>query len=105
MKDAAPSLGIALQIQDVRTGDDLPAAFEAWSQGHVEGLLTSAERCSLSTRTKAELCGPLPFARDLTVIGALRRCGGLMAYGDKLSRLFRRAADLVDRILRGRQAF
>src|SRR6476646_6557723 len=43
LKNGAPSLGVTLQIQDGRTGDDLPAAFEAGAKEHAEGLLTTAE--------------------------------------------------------------
>jgi putative ABC transport system substrate-binding protein len=43
LKEAAPSLGVTLLIRDIRTADDLPAAFEAGVRGHAEGLLTTAE--------------------------------------------------------------
>jgi putative ABC transport system substrate-binding protein len=43
LQNAARSLGVTLQIEDIRTGDDLPAAFDAGAREHVEGLLTTAE--------------------------------------------------------------
>jgi putative tryptophan/tyrosine transport system substrate-binding protein len=43
LKQAAPSLGVTLQIHDIRTGDDLPAAFDHGAKEHAEGLLTTAE--------------------------------------------------------------
>ena len=38
MEGAAPSLGVTLLVQDIRTADDIPAAFEAASRGSAEGL-------------------------------------------------------------------
>ena len=43
LKEAAPSLGVALQIQDIQSGDDLPAAFDAGAREHAEALLTTGE--------------------------------------------------------------
>jgi len=36
-------LGVKLLVPDIRTADDLPAAFDAGAKEHVEGLLTTAE--------------------------------------------------------------
>jgi putative tryptophan/tyrosine transport system substrate-binding protein len=43
MEGAAPSLGVTLQVQDIRTADDIPAAFEAASRARAEGALTTEE--------------------------------------------------------------
>jgi hypothetical protein len=48
---------VTLQIQDVRTGDDLPAAFESGAKEHVEGLLTTAE--SMFVVHRAQVAVPL----------------------------------------------
>ena len=34
---------MTLQIHDIRTADDLPAAFDAGAKEHAEALLTTAE--------------------------------------------------------------
>jgi putative ABC transport system substrate-binding protein len=44
LKDAARSLGVTLQIHDIRSGDDLPVAFEAGAKERAEGLLTTVLR-------------------------------------------------------------
>jgi putative ABC transport system substrate-binding protein len=98
LKDAAPSLGVTLQIQDVRTGDDLPAA----AKEHVEGLLTTAESMFVVHRAKvAELAAryrlPAMYCYSAHVVDA----GGLMAYDTDYPDLQRRAATYVDRILKG----
>ena len=43
LEKAAHSLGVALQVQDIRTADDLTAAFDAGARERAEGLLTTAE--------------------------------------------------------------
>jgi putative ABC transport system substrate-binding protein len=42
LKDAAPSLGVTLQIHDIRSGDDLPAAFDDGAKERAKGLLITA---------------------------------------------------------------
>ena len=74
LKGAAPSLGVTLQIHDVRTGDDLPAAFDDGAKERAEGLLTTAEssvRCP--PRTGHRTRGALPIARDIPLFDPSRR--------------------------------
>ena len=102
LKDAAPSLGVTLQIQDVRTGDDLPAAFEAGAKEHAEGMITTAESMFAIHRAQvAELAAryrlPAMYCYSAHVLDA----GGLMAYDTNYSDLQRRAATYVDMILKG----
>ena len=40
---AAASLGVKLLVQDIRTVDDIPAAFDAGAREGIEGVLTTAE--------------------------------------------------------------
>src|SRR6266480_1995106 len=43
LEDAAPSLGVTLQVHDIGTANDLPTAFDAAATHHAEALLTTAE--------------------------------------------------------------
>ena len=43
MTEAAPSLGITLQVHDIRSADDLPAAFDAAVGEGADGLIVTAE--------------------------------------------------------------
>jgi len=59
LQRAARSLNVTLLVQDVRSGDDLPAAFDAGVKAHVEGLLTTAESLFAAQRTRVvELAPP-----------------------------------------------
>ena len=42
LKKAAPSLGIQLLFHDIRTADDLPAAFDAGARSRADGLLVTS---------------------------------------------------------------
>ena len=102
LKEAAPLLGVTLQIQDIRTADDLPAAFDAGAREHAEGLLTTAESIFVAQRARvSELAAryrlPAMYPYSIQVTDA----GGLMAYDVDYPDLQRRAATYVDRILKG----
>jgi putative ABC transport system substrate-binding protein len=102
LKDAAPSLGVTLQIQDIGTADDLPAAFDAGARERAEGLLVNAESIFLVHRAlvselaaRHRLPAIYPFSIQVGDVG------GLMSYGTDHADLQRRAAIYVDRILKG----
>jgi putative ABC transport system substrate-binding protein len=48
LESAAASQGMKLLVRDIRTADDLPAAFDAGARERAEGLLTTAENSLLS---------------------------------------------------------
>src|SRR5438309_8987740 len=80
LETAARSLGVKLLVQDIRTGDDLPAAFDAGARWHADGLLTTAEsllvvqhKRILELATQHRLPALYPFR-------AVVEAGGLMAY-------------------------
>jgi ABC-type uncharacterized transport system substrate-binding protein len=102
LKDAARSLGVTLQIQDIKTADDLPAAFDAGAAGHADGLVTTAESIFIVQRaqvtelaTRHRLPSMFPYSIQVT------DAGGLMAYDVNYSDLQRRATTYVDKILKG----
>jgi putative ABC transport system substrate-binding protein len=102
LKEAAPSLGVTLQIRDIRTADDLPAAFEAGTKEGAEGLTTTAESIFRAERARVtELAGrhKLPAIYPYSVFAV--DSGGLMAYEVVDRDLHRSAATYVDKILKG----
>jgi putative ABC transport system substrate-binding protein len=102
MTEAAPSLGIALQVRDIRSADDLPAAFDAAVREGGDGLIVTAESIFVTHRARVSelaarhrLPAMYPFAIQV------REGGGLMAYDVIAPDLHKRAASYVDRILKG----
>ena len=98
---AATSLGLSLQILDVRAAEDLIRAFEAAKQQHAQALVQLASpffaahrKTMLDLSAKSRLpttCQERTFVVD----------GCLMAYGPSFPEMFRRAAYYVDRIFKG----
>ena len=92
------------EIQDIRTADDLPTAFEAGARERTEGLLTTAESLFVAQRARvSELAARyrLPAMYPFTIQA---EAGGLMAYDTDYPDLVRRAATYVDKDFEGRQA-
>jgi putative ABC transport system substrate-binding protein len=102
MLQAAGSLGVTLQIHNIRTADDLPAAFDAGAKERAEGLIVTAESIFVVQRARvSELAARyrLPAMYPFTI--QVADAGGLMAYDVDYPDLERRAASYIDMILKG----
>jgi putative tryptophan/tyrosine transport system substrate-binding protein len=97
---AARTLGLEVTAPEIRRAKDIGLAIEAL-KGHVEALYIQSD--PLFTNNRVRIITLALGARLPTVAGIreLVDAGGLMSYGPNLSDLFRRAADYVDKILRG----
>jgi putative ABC transport system substrate-binding protein len=101
LEEAARSLGVTLQVHDIRTADDLPVAFDAQAKDRAEALLTTAESIFVAqggrvTELAARYNLPAMYCYSNVV-----DLGGLMAYDVSYPDVIRRAASYVDRILKG----
>jgi putative tryptophan/tyrosine transport system substrate-binding protein len=102
LKEAAASLGLTLQVIDIKTAADLPAAFEAGIKGGVQGLITTAESIFRAERAQvAQLAAhhKLPAIYPYSAFAVEN--GGLMAYDVSNPDLHRSASTYVDMILKG----
>jgi putative ABC transport system substrate-binding protein len=98
---AAQALGIKLQPLEVRTSGELDGAFAAIVREKPDALLILADRVFLHDRKRM-----MDFATEhrLPSVNAYRElveAGGLMSYGPSYEDMHRRAADYVDKILKG----
>ena len=85
---------------EVRQSDDIAPAFESF-EGRVEALYVAAEPLVFVNRVRIST---LALGARLPTIFAVREyidAGGLLSYGPNFTDLFRRAAEFVDKILRG----
>lgn len=100
VKAAANRLGFDVISLDVRRAEDIAPAIEA-ADGRVDALYVSTDPLIFSNvgRINSLALG----ARLPTIYNGREyiESGGLMSYGPNYPDLFRRAADFVDRILRG----
>jgi len=96
----AGTLGLEVITLEIRRGEDIAPAFEAL-KGRAEALYVVIDPLVNTHRIRINT---LALAARLPTMHTFREgveAGGLMSYGTSFPDLFRRAADYVDKILRG----
>jgi len=83
---------MTLMVRDIRTADDLPAAFDAGARGHAEGLLTTAESIFVVQRKRVAELAAQHRLPGLYPYRAIVDAGGLMAYDSYTPNLLARTA-------------
>jgi putative ABC transport system substrate-binding protein len=101
LERAAHSLGVNLLVRDIRTADDLPAAFDAGARERADGVLTTAESLFIVQRQRVVQLAAQHRMPGLYPFRLMVDAGGLMAYDSFTSNLQTRTATYVDRILKG----
>jgi len=97
---AARSLGLDAVIFEIRRAEDIAPTFEALT-GRMDALYVPADALINTNRIRINT---LALGARLPTMHGSRdyvEAGGLMSYGVNFADQFRRAADYVDRILRG----
>ena len=100
VQDTAHTLGLTVIRSDIRRAEDIAAAIEAL-KGHADALyvvgdpLTDANRIGINTLSLGARLPAMYIAKEYV------EAGGLISYGPNYPELFRRAAEYVDKILRG----
>jgi len=96
----ASALGFAVVTLEIRQAEDIPRAF-ATIKDSAKALYVCAEPL---VNTNRVLINSLALNARLPTMYALRdyvEAGGLMSYGNNVADQYRRAAEFVDKILRG----
>ena len=96
----ARTLGLDAAASEIRRAEDIAAAFEALT-GRAEALYVVLDPLTNTNRVRINT---LALGARLPTMHGFREfveAGGLMSYGADLLDLYRRAADYVDKILRG----
>jgi len=101
LESAAHSLGVKLLVRDIRTPDDLPAAFDAGARERAEGVLTTAESIFVAQRNRVVQLAAQHRLPGMYPYRGMVDAGGLMAYDSYTSSLQARTATYVDKILKG----
>jgi putative tryptophan/tyrosine transport system substrate-binding protein len=97
---AARTLGLNTATSEIRRVEDIAPAMDAL-KGHAEALFLSTDPLLVTNRFRIN---DLAQSVQVPTIGSWREfveAGSLMSYGSNIPDQFRRAADMVDRILRG----
>ena len=97
---AARTLGLEVVTFEIRRAEDIAPAFEAL-KGRADALYVVTDPLVNTNRIRINT---LALGARLPTMHGIREyveAGGLMSYGPNFPDLFRRAADYVDKILRG----
>ena len=98
---AAQALGVKLHMVEVRSPDDFDSAFRAANNASIDSLyVVSSRQTVLNIKRIVEFAikNRLPLAGGW---GAWAKEGGLFSYGPDAVNMASRAANYIDRILRG----
>src|SRR5262249_17401694 len=97
----APSFGVELTVIGVRDADEIEGAVAAFARSPNGGLIVTA---STPAAIHRELISTLAARHRLPAVYSFRyfvTAGGLISYGPDSIDPYRRAADYIDRILKG----
>jgi len=97
---AARMLGLEVVTPEIRRAEDIAPAFKAL-EGRAEALYVTPDALVITNRARIQT---LAMGLRLPTMHGSRdyvEAGGLMSYGPNYPDLFRRAAEYVDKILRG----
>src|SRR5262249_28344447 len=101
IETSARSMGITAQVFDTRIAGDIERSFDAAARWHADAAVVGSDTVM---QTNQSLVVKLAAEHRMPAIYTFRDfvdAGGLASYGVSLPDLYRRAADYVDRILKG----
>jgi putative ABC transport system substrate-binding protein len=100
VKALTKTLGLEVLFHEIRRPDDIPSAFDA-IKDRADALYVCGDPLLLGNRVRINT---MALAAKLPTVHSLREqveAGGLISYGADFLDLFRRTADIVNKILRG----
>jgi putative ABC transport system substrate-binding protein len=97
---AARALGLEVATLEIRRAEDIAPAFEALN-GRVNALYIETDALIFTHRIRINTLALAARLPTMHSVRAYVEAGGLMSYGPNYTDLFRRAGELVDKILRG----
>ena len=100
IQTAARTYGVEVAILEIRRSEDIAPAFDA-IKGRADALHVVSEPLVTSNRVRINTLAQSVRLPTMHATREYVEAGGLMSYGPNYSDQFRRAAELVDKILRG----
>jgi putative ABC transport system substrate-binding protein len=100
-RTAGRSLGVELEVFNVRYAEDFEKAFDKMSSARVQAVLVGSEFLFQASVTQL---GELALKYHLPLMAAYYASGVLIAYNVDNEESYRRAAGYVDKILKGAKA-
>ena len=97
---AARSLGLEVDSLKIQRAEDIVPAFESLKD-HPDALYVTADALLSANRSRINALTLSARIPTMYEFRELVEAGGLMCYGPNFASMFRRAAEYVDKILRG----
>jgi putative tryptophan/tyrosine transport system substrate-binding protein len=100
VREAADTLGVQVDVQEIRRSDEITLAFEAL-KGRTDALYVVGDALMSTNRVRINMMALAQRLPSMFPNRASVEAGGLVSYGPNFPDLYRRAGDYVDKILRG----
>jgi putative ABC transport system substrate-binding protein len=100
VQSTARALGLEAAAFELRRAEDIAPVFDAL-KGHADALYVCADPLVFTNRIRVNTLAQGARLPTMYLLGEYVEAGGLMSYGPSVPDLYRRAADFVDKILRG----
>jgi putative ABC transport system substrate-binding protein len=100
VRNAARSIAVEVDTFEIRRDEDIARAFEAF-QGRVQALYVPAVPLLFANSGRINTLALTARLPTMHGVRELVQAGGLISYGPHWPDMWRRAADFVDKILRG----
>jgi putative ABC transport system substrate-binding protein len=98
---AARLIGVEVLPVEARELSDIESAFSMTIKGRVHGVVVTADAKYVSDRTRISMLALQAGLPTVFWTREFAEVGGLMTYGTNVPHLYRRAANYVDKILKG----
>jgi putative ABC transport system substrate-binding protein len=100
VRSAALALGLEAAAFELRRAEDIAPAFDAL-KGRADALYVCSDALVFTNRIRVNTLAQGARLPTMYLLGEYVEAGGLMSYGPSLPDMYRRAAEFVDKILRG----
>src|SRR2546425_1556633 len=100
VQSAARALGLEVYRVEIQAAQDIVPAFERLAN-HAQALFIAGDALITSSWSRINTFALRTQLATISTVREYVEAGALMSYGPNFLELFRRAADLVDKILRG----
>jgi putative tryptophan/tyrosine transport system substrate-binding protein len=101
IQTAARTLGLNVAVFEIRPSGDVSPVFDTMRKDGAEALYVVGDTFMNSNRARISTLAIQTRLPTICVAREYVEAGGLMSYGANIPHLFARAAELVDKILRG----
>ena len=100
VQSTARALGLEAAAFELRRAEDIAPVFDAL-KGRADALYVCGDPLVFTNRIRVNTLAQGARLPTTYLLGEYVEAGGLMSYGPSVPDLYRRAADYVDKILRG----